>query len=122
MSGLNAPHPCRIYGIRNCDTMKKALVWLDNAGIAHEFVDYKKAGVVADRLPHWCRQAGWETLINRRGLTWRRLDEMEREGLDETRARELMTRHPTLIKRPVLECGETVLVGFDAERYREVLS
>ncbi|MCG5509462.1 arsenate reductase [Ectothiorhodospira lacustris] len=122
MSGFNAPHPCRLYGIRHCDTMKKALVWLDNAGIAHEFVDYKQAGIVADRLPHWCRQAGWEGLINRRGLTWRRLDAAAREALDEPRACALMMQHPTLIRRPILECGERVLVGFDVDRYREVLA
>lgn len=101
--------------------MKKAFSWMESHGIDYEFIDYKKTGVVAARLPDWCRMVGWESLLNRRGLTWRRLAEAEREALDEASACALMTRHPTLIRRPVLEWGETLLMGFDADRYREVL-
>jgi arsenate reductase len=107
----------KIYGIKNCDTMKKAMAWLDAHGVAHEFVDYKKAGVVAERLPYWIKAAGWETLLNRRGLMWKKLTEAEREGVDAAKAARLMLATPTLIKRPVLEHGEGLIVGFDPDHY-----
>ena len=95
----------KIYGIKNCDTMKKALAWLDANGVAYEFIDYKKAGVAEQHLPDWSRRAGWTTLLNTRGLTWRRLPEAERSGLDEPRALALMAANPTLIKRPLVDDG-----------------
>lgn len=106
-----------VYGIRNCDTMKKALAWLAANGVAYDFVDYKKAGVAAAHLPDWIRRAGWQQLLNTRGLTWRRLSDAERTDLDETKAQALMTAHPTLIKRPLADDGNELLVGFDAGNY-----
>ena len=106
-----------IYGIRNCDTMKKAFAWLDAHGKAYEFIDYKKAGVVADRLPAWLQQADWQTLLNTRGLMWRKLTDEERAEVDAAKAARLMVAYPALIKRPVIEAGDTLLVGFDANRY-----
>ncbi|MDR1646505.1 MAG: arsenate reductase [Zoogloeaceae bacterium] len=113
--------PIRLYGIKNCDTMKKAFAWLAAANIPHEFSDYKKAGVVAARLDTWLARSDWKTLLNTRGLMWKKLEASERVGVDAAKARELMLRYPVLIKRPVLETGDTLLVGFDPERYREVL-
>lgn len=118
----SSPLPvCRIYGIRQCDTMKKAFTWLDDHHIAYTFVDYKRAGVVAERAPVWMASRGWEALINRRGLTWRRLSDEARAELDEPRALALMIAHPTLIRRPVIELGERVLIGFDAAAWRVAL-
>ena len=113
---------CHIYGIRNCDTMKKAFAWLDANGVDYEFVDYKKPGVAEAHLPDWNRRAGWKTLLNTRGLTWRKLAEDERADVDEAKALALMARHPALIKRPVLDTGRTLLVGFDADRYAKELT
>jgi len=118
----SSPLPdCRIYGIRQCDTMKKAVTWLDDHQIAYTFVDYKRAGVVAERAPLWIANRGWEALINRRGLTWRRLSEEARADLDAARALALMVAYPTLIRRPVVELGEQVLIGFDATDWRAAL-
>ena len=107
----------KIFGIKNCDTMKKAMAWLDGHGVAYEFVDYKKAGVVSDRLPRWMQAAGWETLLNRRGLMWKKLSDAERADVDADKAARLMVATPSLIKRPVLERGTQVIVGFDPDHY-----
>ncbi|MDR2787719.1 MAG: arsenate reductase [Candidatus Accumulibacter sp.] len=116
-------HGCRIYGIKNCDTMRKAFVWLKAQGVAHEFVDYRKPGVAEARLPDWNRRVGWEMLLNTRGLTWKKLTDDERAHVDEAGALALMARYPTLIRRPLLDTGKHLLVGFDAERYaRELCS
>lgn len=112
----------KIYGIRNCDTMKKALAWLDAQGVACTFVDYKEAGVAAGRLPHWLAEAGWETLLNRRGLTWKKLSDQERADLDAAKAERLMAQYPTLIRRPVVEHGDVVVVGFDAETWTRIFT
>lgn len=109
--------PRRIYGIKNCDTMKKALAWLDAQGVAYEFIDYKKAGVVDKLLPDWNRRAGWQALLNTRGMMWRRLSDEERAEVDEAKALALMAEYPTLIKRPVADTGTNLLVGFDATQY-----
>ena len=109
-----------IYGIGNCDTVKKARAWLAVEGVAHTFHDYKKEGVDPQHLQAWCDAVGWETLLNRRGTTWRRLPESDRDGVDEARALDLMLAHPSLIKRPVLVSGDTVSVGFSEARYREL--
>ena len=110
----------RIFGIKNCDTMKKAFAWLDTHGVAYEFVDYKKAGVAASQLPDWNRRAGWKLLLNTRGLMWKKLSEEQRAGIDEAKALALMAEYPSLIKRPLADGGEnpSLLVGFDAERYQ----
>ena len=110
---------CKIYGIKNCDTMKKAFAWLEANGIACEFVDYKKAGVAAEHLPDWNRRAGWKVLLNTRGLMWKKLSDAERADVDEAKALTLMTNYPALIKRPVLDTGDALLVGFSPETYAE---
>jgi arsenate reductase len=106
-----------IYGIRNCDTMKKARAWLDSHGVSYAFHDYKAAGIERARLQAWARAVGWERLLNRAGTTFRQLPETDREGLDEARAIALMLAQPSMIKRPVLDAGGTLLVGFKAEAY-----
>lgn len=106
-----------IYGIKNCDTMKKAFAWLDANDVPYTFVDYKKAGISATHLPDWNRRAGWQTLLNTRGLTWKRLSEEQRTDIDEAKALALMAEYPSLIKRPVADSGNSLLVGFDSERY-----
>jgi arsenate reductase len=107
----------KIYGIKNCDTMKKAFNWLDAHGVVYEFIDYKKADVAAAHLPDWNRRAGWKTLLNTRGLMWKKLSEEQRADVDETKALALMAEYPSLIKRPVADNGKSLLVGFDSERY-----
>jgi arsenate reductase len=111
----------KIFGIKNCDTMKKAMTWLNENSVAHEFIDYKKAGVAEAHLPDWCQRAGWEKLLNTRGLTWRKLSDEERVAVDEQKALKLMAQHPSLIKRPVLDTGSHLLVGFSPESYTEAL-
>jgi arsenate reductase len=106
-----------IYGIRNCDTMKKARAWLDKSGVAYDFHDYKTAGIARDRLKRWSDALGWEVLLNRSGTTFRKLPEADREGLDETRALALMLAQPSMIKRPVLDLGGKLVVGFKPEIY-----
>lgn len=109
------------YGIKNCDTMKKACAWLNENGIAYEFVDYKKAGVAEAHLADWSQRAGWEKLLNKRGLMWRKLSDDERADVDAAKALSLMAQYPSLIKRPVLDTGEHLLVGFTPENYAELL-
>jgi arsenate reductase len=109
-----------IYGIRNCDTMKKARAWLDAHGVAHEFHDYKAAGIDRATLARWIEAVGWEVLLNRAGTTFRKLPESDKTGLTQAKAMRLMLEHPSLIKRPVLEHGGNLLVGFDARRYSAI--
>ena len=111
----------KIYGIKNCDTMKKAMAWLDANGVAYEFIDYKKANVAQQHLPDWNQRAGWKVLLNTRGLMWKKLSEAERADVDEAKALALMAQTPALIKRPVLDSGHLLLVGFDPERYNTEL-
>ena len=111
----------RIYGIKNCDTMKKAFAWLEAKGMAYEFVDYKKAGVVESHLPDWNQRAGWQALLNTRGLMWKKLSEAERADVDAAKALTLMSTYPVLVKRPVLDTGSRLLVGFDPETYAKEL-
>jgi len=106
-----------MFGIKNCDTMKKAMSWLTEHGVAFEFVDYKKAGVAEARLPDWAARAGWEVLLNRRGLMWKKLSDAERADVDEAKALALMAQYPSLIKRPVLDTGKDLLVGFAPDVY-----
>ena len=110
-----------LYGIRNCDTMKKARAWLDAAGIAFAFHDYKTIGIAPERLAGWADRIGWEALLNRAGTTFRRLPGGDKAGIDRERALRLMVEHPSLIKRPVLEHGETLLVGFKPDAYAAAL-
>jgi len=106
-----------IYGIKNCDTMKKARAWLDTNGVAYQFHDYKAAGVEKDKLKHWSDKLGWETLLNRAGTTFKKLPDADKDGLTETKALTLMLAQPSMIKRPVLEIGGKLLVGFKPEIY-----
>jgi arsenate reductase (glutaredoxin) len=106
-----------VYGIKNCDTMKKARAWLDGHGVAYDFHDYKTAGLEREKLKAWSDQVGWETLLNRAGTTFRKLPDAEKEGLNERKALALMLAQPSMIKRPVLEQGSKLLVGFKPELY-----
>src|SRR5689334_8393162 len=101
-----------MYGIRNCDTIKKARAWLDARGTAYGFHDYKSAGIDEARLRAWAAELGWEKLLNRAGTTFRALPEADRTGLDEDKAIALMLAAPSMIKRPVLDLGQRRLVGF----------
>ncbi|HWY61315.1 MAG TPA: ArsC family reductase [Rhizomicrobium sp.] len=111
-----------IYGIKNCDTMKKARVWLDAHKIAHEFHDYKTQGIDRAQLEKWVKALGWETLLNRAGTTFRKLPDKDKEGLTEKKAIALMLAQPSMIKRPVLEKGAKLLVGFRPELYEKAFS
>jgi Spx/MgsR family transcriptional regulator len=106
-----------IYGIKNCDTMKKAFGWLEKHRVAYDFHDYKTAGVTRTQLAKWCQAAGWETVLNRAGTTFRKLPEAEKQNLTEARAIALMIAQPSMIKRPVLETGGKIEIGFKPERY-----
>jgi arsenate reductase (glutaredoxin) len=110
-----------IYGIKNCDTMKKARTWLDSHGVEYEFHDYKTSGIEAAALARWSKQVGWETLLNRSGTTFRKLAEAQKTDLTERKALELMLAQPSMIKRPVLEMGTRILVGFKPETYKEAV-
>jgi arsenate reductase len=111
-----------IYGIKNCDTMKKARIWLDEHGIAYGLHDYKSEGIDKLSLQRWCKQVGWELLLNRAGTTFRKLDEAAKQDLDEAKAIALMLEQPSMIKRPVLDVDGVLLVGFKPEVYTEALS
>jgi arsenate reductase len=110
----------RIYGIKNCDTMKKAFAWLDAHKVPYEFHDYKKDGVPAGKLKEWTRRVGWEKLANTRGPTWRKIPDAEKAGMNETRALALLEKYSSAIKRPVLESGSTLLVGFDPAEFERI--
>ena len=111
----------QLYGIPNCDTVKKARTWLDAAGIAYAFHDYKKEGADPARLAQWADAAGWEALLNRRGTTFRKLPDAEKEGIDRDRAIALMAAQPSLIKRPVVEHEGGLLVGFSESAWEAAL-
>jgi arsenate reductase (glutaredoxin) len=111
-----------LYGIRNCDTVKKARAWLDERQIEYFFHDYKTAGITAERLQGWCRESGWENLLNRAGTTFRKLPEIDKQGIDEHKAIALMLAQPSMIKRPVLDLGKQRLIGFKPELYARAMS
>jgi len=108
-----------IYGIKNCDTMKKARTWLDTHGILYDFHDYKAKGIDHGRLEQWVKSFGWEKLLNRAGTTFRKLPEAEKQDLDAQKAIGLMLAQPSMIKRPVLEIGDQLLVGFKEGEYEK---
>ena len=108
-----------LYGIKNCDTMKKARTWLDSQGIAYRFHDYKAEGVTAENLQRWSAECGWDTVLNRAGTTFRALDEAQKADLDQAKAVALMLAQPSMIKRPVLETDGRIIIGFKPERYAE---
>jgi len=107
-----------IYGIKNCDTMKKAFAWLDKAGVDYAFHDYKKEGIDRKRLEAWSEQVGWEALLNRAGTTFRKLPDKDKEGLNAAKAMKLMLAQPSMIRRPVLDLGKRLLVGFNPDEYK----
>jgi arsenate reductase len=109
-----------MYGICNCDTVKKARAWLEKHGVEYDFHDYKVAGLEADRLRVWCDELGWEALLNRAGTTFRKLDDPEKQDLNQQRALALMLAQPSMIKRPVIELGERLVVGFKPELYKTI--
>ena len=114
--------PITIYGIKNCATMKKARTWLDKKQIDYAFHDYKSAGIDKEKLARWAKKVGWEALINRAGLTFKKLPDNDKEGLTEKKALALMLRQPSMIKRPVLELGGgKLLVGFKPDLYKDAL-
>lgn len=106
-----------LYGIKNCDTMKKARAWLDGHKIAYAFHDYKAEGIDRARLEKWAKALGWEVLLNRAGTTFRKLSDADKTGLTEAKAIALMLAQPSMIKRPVLEMGGKPIVGFSPESY-----
>ena len=106
-----------LYGIPNCDTVKQARKWLDAEGIAYQFHDFRQDGLDTARLTRWIKRLGWEALLNRRSTSWRQLSEQQRKNLDEHQAIDLMLTTPTLIRRPVLEGADTLLVGFSQDNY-----
>ena len=108
-----------IYGIKNCDTMKKARAWLDTRGVTYAFHDYKASGIERGRLEGWCRELGWEALLNKAGTTFRKLDDADKEGLNAKKAMALMLAQPSMIKRPVLDLDGKLLVGFKPEIYEK---
>jgi Spx/MgsR family transcriptional regulator len=110
-----------IYGIKNCDTMKKARAWLDHRGVAYAFHDYKAQGIERGRLEAWAREVGWETLLNRAGTTFRKLPDKDKHGLGEKKAIALMLGQPSMIKRPVLDVDGKLVVGFARETYENAL-
>lgn len=111
-----------IYGIKNCDTMKKAFAWLEAKGVAYRFHDYRKAGIDAITLRRWCAALGWEALLNKRGTTWRKLAPEQQATADEAAAIALMQAQPSVIRRPVIELGSgELLVGFDPDHLARTL-
>ncbi|MBX3650781.1 MAG: ArsC family reductase [Burkholderiales bacterium] len=110
-----------LYGIRNCDTVKKARAWLDDRKIEYSFHDYKTAGIGDLLLQRWCDELGWETLLNRAGTTFRKLSDADKQDITERKAIALMLAQPSMIKRPVLDIGKQRLVGFKPELYERVL-
>jgi arsenate reductase len=111
-----------VYGIANCDTVKKARAWLDARGVAYAFHDYKKAGIDEARLRGWAKELGWERLLNRAGTTFRRLPDADKQDLDEDKAVALMLAQPSMIKRPVLDLGDRRLVGFKEAEWAQALA
>lgn len=107
----------KLYGIKNCDTVKKARKWLDNANISHDFHDFKKDGLDDRLLTRWEQAVGWEALLNRRGTTWRKLPDEVRDNISAQSAHDIMLDNPSIIKRPVVEYGDAVTVGFNADEW-----
>lgn len=110
-----------IYGIKNCETVKKARAWLDDRGVEYTFHDYKTAGVDRERLERWCREHGWEKICNRAGTTFRKLPDAAKSNLTEAKAMKLMLEQPSMIKRPIAEVGDRSFVGFSPELYENLV-
>ena len=119
---MSSASPFILYGIKACDTMKKARVWLESAQLPFTFHDYKTQGIDREHLQAWCDEHGWETILNRAGTTFRKLDDAQKADLTTEKAIELMLAQPSMIKRPVLDIGGRTLVGFKPERYAAELT
>lgn len=111
-----------LYGIKACDTMKKARTWLDEHGVSYAFHDYKVSAIDAASLQKWCDEHGWDKVLNRAGTTFRKVDEADKQDLDQAKAIALMLAQPSMIKRPVLDLGERTLLGFKPELYAQALA
>jgi arsenate reductase (glutaredoxin) len=111
----------KVYGIPNCDTMKKAFAWLEERKVAYDFHDYKKEGASAEKLKEWAARVGWEKLANTRGPTWRRIPDASKAGLTGPRALALLEKNPSAIRRPIVEKGSKLLVGFDPAEFNAAL-
>ena len=111
-----------VYGIKNCDTVKKALKWLDKHNIAYQFHDLRQDGISKTDLQQWIKNVNWEVLLNKRSTTWRQLPDKEKKDIDANKAVSLMLANPTLIKRPVIINGKTTLVGFNDNEYKKALN
>lgn len=116
------PDTVTIYGIKNCDTMKKARTWLEKNAVEYAFHDYKTAGIERATLDRWIEQVGWEVLLNRAGTTFRALRDADKKDLDAKKAAALMLAQPSMIKRPVLHTGDKLLVGFKPDAYQAALA
>ncbi|MET2827953.1 ArsC family reductase [Mesorhizobium shangrilense] len=110
-----------MYGITNCDTIKKARVWLESHDVPYRFHDYRAEGIEPSKLNGWVGKVGWEKLLNKGSTTFRELPEADKQSLDEKKAKALMLAKPTMIKRPVLEVGDRILVGFKPDVYAQVV-
>lgn len=114
--------PFHLFGIKACDTMTKARAWLDEKSVDYDFHDYKKLGIDREHLTQWCNEHGWQTVLNRAGTTFRKLDEAQKADLDQDKAIELMLAQPSMIKRPVLDLGSKTLIGFKPELYAAAIA
>lgn len=110
----------KLYGIRSCGSCQLATRWLDDNGIEYEFVDVRDEGVEDSVIERWQETLGWESLLNKRSITWRKIPQFDREDLNATKVRELILNFPTVMKRPVLDTGANVLLGFDKYAYKEL--
>lgn len=108
----------KLYGIKNCDTVRKARKWLEANQVEHEFHDFREQGLDKDTVIQWCKKLGWETVFNKRSTSFRSLDDAQKTDLTESKAIDLMLEHPTLIKRPVLDDGQNCMVGFKEAQYQ----
>ncbi|WP_213876922.1 ArsC family reductase [Pseudomonas sp. dw_358] len=106
-----------LYGIKACDTMKKARAWLDEHNVVYQFHDYKAVGIDRNHLNRWCDEHGWQIVLNRAGTTFRKLDDAQKADIDQAKAVELMLAQPSMIKRPVLDLGDRTLIGFKPDLY-----
>ena len=111
-----------LFGIKNCDTVQKALKWLEKNGIEHQFHDFRKDGISRDQVSVWLQKLGWQTLVNKRSTSWKQLEPAQREAMDDALAIEAILEQPTLIKRPLLDVGNTVKVGFKAGDYETLFN
>ncbi|MBD8684506.1 ArsC family reductase [Pseudomonas sp. CFBP 13719] len=111
-----------LYGIKACDTMKKARTWLDEHQVAYAFHDYKSAGIDRERLARWCDEHGWQVLLNKAGTTFRKLGDEQKADIDQAKAIELMLAQPSMIKRPVLQLGDKTVIGFKPDIYAAALA